>query len=101
MPNEKRLIDLSIETILSMKTKEGMINFTLKTEDNQISTQWDIPKAKHILNMLHEAVEAAISDAMVYQFMRKEVGLSDEKASMVVHNLREYRQGTMEIVNPN
>ncbi len=91
--NDENLVEILIETILSNRTKEGMVNFTLKKDDEEIVTQWDIQKAKQIRDMLSEAIEAAISDAMIYKFMRERVGLDDERASMVIHDLREVRQG--------
>lgn len=78
-----------------------MVQFVIRQDDREIKTQWDIAKAKHISNMLHEAIEAAISDAMIYRFMREKVGMSDEKASMVVYDFREMRQGTTDASDPN
>lgn len=95
------MINLEISTILSNRTKEGMINFSLDNGEKKIETQWDIPKAKHVVQMLHEAIEAAISDAMIYKFFRERVGMPEEKAVMVVRDFREIRQGSKEVIDPH
>jgi len=95
------LINLEISTILSNRTKEGMINFVLKPEDGEeVKTQWDIAKAKEIHRMLGEAIEAAVSDTLIYKFMREKIGMDEVKASMVLMDFRELRQGTKGIVFP-
>lgn len=86
-------IEIWMETILSNRTKEGMVNFSLKQNDTEVKTQWDIRKAKEIRDMLTECIEAAISDTLIYKFMHEKVGMSDEKASMVLLDFRELRQG--------
>lgn len=107
MANEKRindeesLINIELSTILSQRTKLGMVQFVIKQGDKEIKTQWDIAKAKHIRDMLLESIEAAISDTLIYQFMREKVGMSDEKASMVLYDFRELRQGTTGVSDPN
>lgn len=105
MANEQKLKDemteIELATILSSRTSEGMVEFTITQGNTVIKTQWDISKAKVIRNMLLEAIEAAISDTLIFKFMRDVVGMSDEKAAMVVYDFRELRQGTKEAVNPN
>lgn len=107
MANEKRindaesLINIELATILSQRTKQGMVQFIIKQGDTEIKTQWDIAKAKHIRNMLLEAIEAAISDSLIYHFMIEKVGMSEEKASMVLYDFRELRQGSRDVIDPN
>lgn len=91
--NDTNLIEIWMETILSSRTKEGMVNFSLTQNDTKVMTQWDIRKAKEIRDMLTECIEAAISDTLIYKFMREKIGMSDEKASMVLYDFRELRQG--------
>lgn len=88
---------VEIATILSHRTKQGMVEFTLNGE----KTQWDIAKAKEICEMLHGAIEAAISDTLVYSFLTQRVGMSDEKASMALMDFRELRQGSRGTVFPH
>jgi hypothetical protein len=92
---------IEIKTILSSRTKEGMINFFLDVDGVKLQTQWDVRKAKHICGMLQEAIEACISDEMIYKFFTQKVGFSDEKASMVLMDFRELRQGSFETIDPN
>lgn len=90
-----KTISLEIGTILSHKTKEGMINFKI---EGSIEAQWDIPKAKEIHRMLGEAIEAAVSDTLIYKFFREKIGFDEQKSSMVLMDFRELRQGSRETV---
>jgi len=92
----KKQTYVEIGTILSNRTKEGMIEFNLNGE----KTQWDVAKAKEICQMLHGAIEAAISDTIIYKFMTEKVGLSEEKAVMTLVDFREMRQGSKGTVYP-
>lgn len=89
-------MELEIHTILSNRTKEGMINFKM----GDAASQWDISKAKEIHRMLGEAIEAAVSDTLIYKFLTEKVGLSEEKAAMALLDFRELRQGTRGILFP-
>jgi hypothetical protein len=88
---------VEIATILSHRTKQGMVEFVLNGE----KTQWDIAKAKEICEMLHGAIEAAVSDTLIYAFLTTKVGLSEEKASVALLDFRELRQGSRETVFPH
>jgi hypothetical protein len=88
---------LEIGTILSHRTKEGMIELVLNGE----KTQMDIPKAKEVLGMLSGAIEAAVSDTLIYRFLTSKVGLSEDKAAAALMDFRELRQGSRETVYPN
>jgi hypothetical protein len=94
---EKPMPELILTTILSSRTKQGMVEITLNKEKMQM----DIAKAKHVRDMLNEAIEAAITDTMIYQFFTEKIGFDDEKASMVLMDFREIRQGSRETINPN
>lgn len=101
-----KTIDIQIGTLLSNRTKQGMVELQI-TEQNedgfpsqQIKTQWDIRKAKEIRDMLTEAIEAAISDTILYKFMHEKVGLSEDKAAMALLDFRELRQGSKGTVYP-
>jgi hypothetical protein len=97
MANEKKYSEISIATILSNRTKEGMIDFTLNDE----KTQWDIAKAKEIRDMLTEAIEAAISDTLIYKFLTQKIGVPENQATIMLLEFRELRQGTKGIAWPN
>ena len=95
MPEEPKLQKLELHTILSNRTKGGMVNLIL---DGKQIAQWDVSKAKEIHRMLGEAIEAAISDELIYKFFVTKVGFDDQRASMVLMDFRELRQGSMETV---
>ena len=50
--------------------------------------------------MLGEAIEAAVSDSLIYAFMTQRVGMSEDKASTVLLEFRELRQGSRGTVYP-
>lgn len=58
-------------------------------------------KAKEIADMLATAAEAAISDEIVMQLLRK-VGITDpQRLGAILLDLRELRQGSRDAVFPN
>lgn len=81
---------IEISSILSGRTKRGRVNVNLEGAHVQL----DIAKARVVYHMLGEAIEAAISDEVVYTWLREELGLDDERASIALHRFRELRQGT-------
>lgn len=88
---------IGFSTILSSRTHAGMIEFSL----NETMSQWDLDKAREIHRMLGEAIEAAVSDTLIYQFLRQKIGLSDEAASRALLDFRELRQGSRDVVHPS
>lgn len=89
--------DISVSTLLSSRTKEGRIDFTLNGE----LTQMDLPKAREVVGMLQQAIEAAVSDELVWKFLTQRIGLSPEKAGAALVDFRELRQGSRDIVYPS
>jgi len=89
--------DITVSTLLSARTKEGRIDFALNGE----LTQMDLDKAREIVGMLQSAIEAAVSDEMVYKFLTTKIGLEPDRASAALVDFRELRQGSREIVYPN
>lgn len=88
---------IEIGTILSHRTKQGMVELTLNGE----KTQMDLNKAREVLGMLSGAIEAALSDGLIYAFLTTKVGLSDDKASRALVDFRELRQGSRDTVYPH
>lgn len=84
--------EVSVTTLLSSKTKEGRVELQLNGE----ITQMDLAKAHTVTLMLMQAIEAAGTDQMLYQFLTERIGLSEDKASMALMDFRELRQGTRE-----
>lgn len=95
------MIDIQIATILSNRTKEGMIEFIINDGQYEIKTQWDIAKAREIRDMLQGAIEAAITDQMIWEWLTKKVNISDEKAAQLLLDFRFIRQGSKGAVYPS
>lgn len=89
--------DITISTLLSARTKEGRVELALNGE----ITQMDLPKAREVRGMLDGAIEAAVSDALVYAFLTSKVGLTHEQASRSLIDFRELRQGSRDKVHPS
>ena len=87
---------IEIGTLLSQRTKHGMVEVAVNGE----RTQMDLDKAREVLGMLSSAIEAAVSDQLIYQFLTEKVGMSDERASTALLDFREMRQGSREVVRP-
>lgn len=93
MPSEHHL---EIASILSSRTKQGMIELTI----NGHKTQMDLPKAREVLGMLSGAIEAAVSDTLLFQFLTQKIGLDDTRAAAALLDFRELRQGSRSTVYP-
>lgn len=89
--------DITVSTLLSSRTKQGRIDFTLNGE----LTQMDLDKAREVVGMLQGAIEAAISDELMYRFLTEKIGLEPERASAALIDFRELRQGTRDTSYPN
>lgn len=89
--------DITVSTLLSSRTKEGRIDFTLNGE----LTQMDLDKAREVVGMLQGAIEAAISDELMYRFLTEKIGLEPERAGAAVIDFRELRQGSRQLVHPS
>ncbi len=89
--------DITVSTLLSSRTKEGRIDFTMNGE----LTQMDLDKAREVIGMLQGAVEAAISDELMYRFLTTRIGLAPEAAGAALVDFRELRQGSRDTVHPS
>lgn len=89
--------DITVSTLLSARTKEGRIDFTMNGE----LTQMDLDKAREVVGMLQGAIEAAMSDALLYRFLTETIGLEPERAGAALVDFRELRQGSRDTVNPH
>lgn len=92
---ESRTIEIS--TILSSRTKEGMINLFVHGTDVQL----DLPKAREVLAMLGASIEAAVSDQLIHRFLTEKIGLDDARAGRALLDFRELRQGLRGVVHPS
>jgi len=90
--------NVEIASILSTRTKQGMVELHLNDE----STQMDVAKAREVNQMLVAAIEAAISDTLIYQFMKEKVGIvEEERLAKILLDFRELRQGSRSTVWPS
>lgn len=87
---------IEIASILSHRTKQGMVEFVLNGE----KTQMDLAKAREVRGMLDGAIEAAVSDGLMFAFLTSKVGLSEESAAAALLDFRELRQGSRSTVYP-
>lgn len=85
-----------IGTILSHRTNEGMVEITINGEKAQL----DLTKAREVHRNLGGAIEAAISDQLIFQFLTTRIGIEPAKAASVLLDFRELRQGTRDTVFP-
>jgi hypothetical protein len=88
---------LEVASILSHRTKEGLVEMTLGRE----KVQMDLTKAREVLGFMHGAIEAAVTDQMLYAFLTQKVGLRDDQASAALLDFRELRQGSRGVVYPS
>jgi len=88
---------LEIGSLLSARTKEGMVELVVDGH----KVQMDLPKAREVLGMLTGAIEAAVSDQLLFQFLTgPKIGLPPEAAARALLDFRELRQGSRETVWP-
>ena len=88
---------LEIASIVSQRTKEGMVELTLNGE----KTQMDLAKAREVLGMLSGAIEAAVSDQLLFAFLTSRIGLPTDAAARALLDFRELRQGSRVTVYPS
>jgi len=96
-PMDDGLCHIEVATILSRRTRQGMVELMLNHE----KTQMDLDKAREVRGMLDGAIEAAVSDTLIFAFLTTKVGISEEAASAALLDFRELRQGSKETVNPS
>ncbi len=87
---------ITIGTLLSQRTHEGLVEFSLNGE----FTQMELGKAREVVGILHAAIEAAVSDELVYKFLTEKIGVEPERAAAALLDFRELRQGSRDVVYP-
>jgi hypothetical protein len=88
------MAEIIVTSLLSHRTKAGLVQVDI----NGTRVQLEIAKAREVTAMLHEAIEAAISDQLMFQFLTQKVGLSEDKAAAALIDVREMRQGSRDTV---
>lgn len=89
--------DIVITSLLSNRTKEGAVELSLNGE----IAQMDLDKAREVVGMLHSAIEAAITDQIVFRFVTEKLKAKPEVAAAVLLEIREQRQESRDVVRPN
>jgi hypothetical protein len=90
--------DLIVSSLLSQRTKAGRVELSV----NGQLTQMDLPKAREVVGMLQGAIEAAVSDQLLFAFLTgPNVGLTSEQAGAALLDFRELRQGSRDVVHPH
>lgn len=79
-----------VGSLLSGQTKEGRVEMAI----DGVLTQMDLDKAREVVGMLQGAIEAAISDQLLFAFLTDRVHLSPESAAQALLDFREMRQGS-------
>ena len=85
--------DITVSSLLSNRTQQGRVEFVLNSE----VTQMDLDKAREVVGMFQQAIEAAISDELVFRFLTQKIGLEPDRAAAALLDFRELRQGTRDI----
>jgi hypothetical protein len=88
---------ITVSSLLSSRTKTGRVEFAV----NGQLVQMDLDKAREVVGMLQAAIEAAVSDALMFQFLTEKIGLAPAKAGAALLDFREMRQGSRDVVHPH
>jgi hypothetical protein len=88
---------IEVGSLLSSATKEGRVELVLNGE----ITQMDLGKAREVVGMLNGAIEAAVTDQMLFQFLTRRVGLDAQAAAQALLDFREIRQGSRTVSHPS
>lgn len=85
-----------VASLYGARTRKGLIELTINDRKIQI----DLPKAREIVGMMQGAIEAAISDELLFKFLTERIGLDMDAAARALLDFREMRQGTRGTVYP-
>lgn len=89
--------DITVSTLVSRRDGRGRVEFQLNGE----LTQMDLDKAREVVGMLQTAIEAAVSDQLIVQFLTEKIGLDADRANAALIDFREMRQGSRDRVHPS
>jgi hypothetical protein len=87
---------IEIGTLLSQRTRGGVVEIAVNGE----RTQMELDKAREVRGMLDGAIEAAVSDGLIYAFLTQKIGLQPDAAAAALLDFRELRQGSRSTVYP-
>jgi CO dehydrogenase/acetyl-CoA synthase gamma subunit (corrinoid Fe-S protein) len=89
--------EVVVSSLLSHRTSQGRVELALNGE----VTQMDLDKAREVVGMLQGAIEAAVSDELLYRFLTGRVDMAPGEAAAALLDFREMRQGSRGIVRPH
>lgn len=84
-------------TLISSRTGEARVNVYMDGHHMQL----DLDKARTVRGILDGAIEAAVSDWLLYRFLTTKIGLPADAAGRALLDFRELRQGSRDTVNPS
>jgi hypothetical protein len=87
---------LEVGVVFGAATHQGYVELSI----DKYKTQMDLPKAREVVGMLHSAIEAAVTDTLIFKFLTVKIGLPEEAAIAALLDFRELRQGSRSTVYP-
>ena len=88
-------------SLVASRTKTGAVEMTLRRPgEPPYVLQMDLDAARSVAANLAGAIEAAISDQIVYTLLTERIGLEPASAGRLLLELREIRQGSRGTVYP-
>lgn len=91
------LFHLSVRSSVGAATGQGFVEFVV----NGQVLHMDLDKSREVIGMLQGAVEAAITDQLVFAFLQEKIGLPRAAAARALLDFREGRQGSRDVVFPS
>lgn len=89
--DEARVDNVAFSSGFGVTSQQGFVEFAINNE----VTQMDVAKAREVHRMLGEAIEAAVTDSMIYHFFKTRLEVTDERRlSEILYDFREVRQGS-------
>jgi hypothetical protein len=89
--------NITVSTLVSRRDGQGKVEFQLNSE----LTQMDLDKAREVVGMLSAAIEPAVSDSLIVQFLTEKIGLDLDRANAALIDFCEMRQGSRGRVHPS
>jgi hypothetical protein len=93
-PHEPGRVDnVQFSSGFGAASQQGFVEFSINNE----VTQMEVAKAREVHRMLGEAIEAAVTDAMIHHFFKTRLDITDEnRLAQILYDFREVRQGSKE-----
>ena len=91
-PTSQRVAFISL---VASESKKGHVRVLVNDE---IIMQIDVPTARKLVGMFQEAIEASITDEMIFKFFSETMKLDDMQCTMILADFRELRQGSKDII---